>query len=239
MTTVQKEFIKKVGAIASTDMKNTGVLASLTIAQAILESGWGTSELTIHGNALFGIKATKSWKGKVYCSKTKECYDGVNMVTEDAVFRAYGSWEESIKDHSAFLKKYKRYENVIGETNYKKACEDVEDAGYATDPDYANKLIKLIEDYDLMVYDVVVGTTDGLEENEQKYYRVQAGAFRKKESADLMAEKVKKTGHKDVFVRMINGLYKVQVGAFGEKKNAEATVKKLKVMGINCFITCA
>lgn len=64
MNTEQKNFIKTVGALASADMKKSGVLASLTIAQAITETGWGTSGLAAEGKALFGIKATKSWKGK-------------------------------------------------------------------------------------------------------------------------------------------------------------------------------
>lgn len=242
MNTEQKNFIKKVGALASADMKKSGVLASLTVAQAILESAWGKSELATGGNALFGIKATKSWKGKVYCKDTKECYDGVNLVTvNNATFRAYDSWEESVEDHSAFLKANKRYKEVIGETDYKKACEAIKAAGYATDPDYVEKLVKLIEGYELTEYDGAAANQEAEKEAaaDKKYYRVQAGAFRRKEGANLMAEKIKKTGHTDVFVKLLNGLYKVQVGAYSQKSNAEATVKKLKAAGISCFITCA
>lgn len=241
MTTEQKNFIKKVGALASADMKKSGVLASLTVAQAILESAWGKSELAAGGNALFGIKATKSWKGKVYCKDTKECYDGVNLVdVKNAAFRAYDSWEESVEDHSAFLKANKRYKEVVGETDYKKACEAIKAAGYATDPDYVEKLVKLIEDYELTEFDgAAVNQEAEKEAANKKYYRVQAGAFRRKEGANLMAEKIKKTGHTDVFVNLLNGLYKVQVGAYSQKSNAEATVKKLKAAGISCFITYA
>lgn len=241
MNTEQKNFIKKVGALASADMKKSGVLASLTVAQAILESAWGKSELATGGNALFGIKATKSWKGKVYCKDTKECYDGVNLVdVKNAAFRAYDSWEESVEDHSAFLKANKRYKEVIGETDYKKACEAIKAAGYATDPDYVEKLVKLIEDYELTEFDgAAVNQEAEKEAADKKYYRVQAGAFRRKEGANLMAEKIKKTGHTDVFVKLLNGLYKVQVGAYSQKSNAEATVKKLKAAGISCFITYA
>ena len=242
MNTEQKNFIKKVGALASADMKKSGVLASLTVAQAILESAWGKSELATVGNAIFGIKATKSWKGKVYCKDTKECYDGVNLVdVKNAAFRAYDSWEESVEDHSAFLKANKRYKEVIGETDYKKACEAIKAAGYATDPDYVEKLVKLIEDYELTEFDgaAVNQETEKEATVDKKYYRVQAGAFRRKEGANLMAEKIKKTGHTDVFVKLLNGLYKVQVGAYTQKSNAEATVKKLKAAGISCFITYA
>lgn len=242
MNTEQKNFIKKVGALASADMKKSGVLASLTVAQAILESAWGKSELATGGNALFGIKATKSWKGKVYCKDTKECYDGANLVdVKNAAFRAYDSWEESVEDHSAFLKANKRYKEVIGETDYKKACEAIKAAGYATDPDYVEKLVKLIEDYELTEFDGAAVNQEVEKEAaaDKKYYRVQAGAFRRKEGANLMAEKIKKTGHTDVFVKLLNGLYKVQVGAYSQKSNAEATVKKLKAAGISCFITYA
>lgn len=242
MNTEQKNFIKKVGALASADMKKSGVLASLTVAQAILESAWGKSELATIGKALFGIKATKTWKGKVYCKDTKECYDGVNLVdVKNAAFRAYDSWEESVEDHSAFLKANKRYKEVIGETDYKKACEAIKAAGYATDPDYVEKLVKLIEDYELTEFDGAAVNQEAEKEAaaDKKYYRVQAGAFRRKEGANLMAEKIKKTGHMDVFVRLLNGLYKVQVGAYSQKSNAEATVKKLKAAGISCFITYA
>lgn len=159
-------------------------------------------------------------------------------------FRAYDSWEESVTDHSAFLKANKRYKEVIGETDYKKACNAIKAAGYATDPEYANKLIEIIEQYKLTEFD---GKTESQENqgagaagaDAGKYYRVQAGAYRRKEGANLMAEQIKKTGHTDVFVRLLNGLYKVQVGAYTKKENAEATVKRLKAAGIVCFITYA
>ena len=90
MTQEQKKFIERVGALAAADMQKSGVLASLTIAQAILESGWGKSGLTVKGNALFGIKAGTSWTGAVYSGKTQECYDGVTFTTVTGLFRAYG-----------------------------------------------------------------------------------------------------------------------------------------------------
>ncbi|MFA9375741.1 MAG: glucosaminidase domain-containing protein [Lachnotalea sp.] len=240
------QFIKQVATLASADMKKNKVLASLTIAQAILESSYGETELATGGNALFGIKANSTWKGKVYCKDTQECYDGVTMVTvSDATFRAYDNWEDSINDHSAFLIANKRYKAVIGETDYKEACTAIKAAGYATDPNYASKLIKLIEENKLTQYDktenqaVAVETTTEIADENKKYYRVQAGAFRNKSGANAMAEKVKKTGHTDVYVKLLSGLYKVQVGAYSVKSNAESTVKKLKASGISCFITYA
>lgn len=163
MTQEQKAFIERVGALAAEDMQKSGVLASLTIAQAILESGWGKSGLTVKANALFGIKAGTSWKGRVYSTKTQECYDGVNFTTVTALFRAYGSWEESVADHSALLTGAARYKDVIGERDYKTACRAIKAAGYATDPQYADKLIRLIESYGLTAYDGAeqAGTGDG------------------------------------------------------------------------------
>ena len=153
MTQEQKAFIERVGALAAADMQKSGVLASLTIAQAILESGWGKSGLTVKANALFGIKAGTSWKGRVYSTKTQECYDGVNFTTVTALFRAYDSWEESVEDHSALLTGAARYKAVVGERDYKTACQAIKAAGYATDPKYPDKLIQIIESYGLTAYD--------------------------------------------------------------------------------------
>lgn len=153
MTNEQKTFIERVGKLAAADMQKSGVLASLTIAQAILESGWGKSGLTVKANALFGIKAGSSWKGRVYSAKTQECYDGATYTTITALFRAYDSWAESVADHSALLTGAARYKTVIGERDYKTACRAIKAAGYATDPQYADKLIQLIESYKLTAYD--------------------------------------------------------------------------------------
>ncbi|MDL2310393.1 glucosaminidase domain-containing protein [Peptostreptococcaceae bacterium OttesenSCG-928-C18] len=156
----QQDFIAKVGAVAAEDMEKSGILASLIIAQAILESGWGMSELAANANALFGIKAGSRWNGRVFSIATKECYDGVNFTDEVALFRAYDSWEDSIADHSAFLVGSSRYAAVIGEKDYKIACTAIHAAGYATDPTYAEKLITIIESYDLDVYDTAYGKDD-------------------------------------------------------------------------------
>lgn len=149
----QRKFLAMVGPLAQEDMQKSGILASLTIAQAILESGWGTSELATKANALFGIKADARWSGKAYSKDTKECYDGVTYTTITALFRAYDSWAESVADHSAFLLANKRYAAVVGERDYKAACKAIKAAGYATDPGYPQKLIGLIEKYGLTVYD--------------------------------------------------------------------------------------
>ena len=150
MTMAQKSFIDRIGKAAQAG--GSDILPSLTIAQAILESGWGKSGLTQKANALFGIKAGSAWKGPRVNSKTFEYYDGKRADIVDA-FRAYGSWEESIEDHRKLLRGAERYKAVIGERDYKKACRAVHAAGYATAPDYADKLIKIIEQYGLTSWD--------------------------------------------------------------------------------------
>ena len=149
MTGEQKKFIDRVGEAAIVNMRDKGLLASLVIAQAILESAWGKSGLTVRANALFGIKAGPGWGGRVYSAATKECYDGINFTTITALFRAYDSWADSIADHAALITQAPRYRAVVCETDYRVACRAIHKAGYATDPAYAEKLINLIELYDL------------------------------------------------------------------------------------------
>lgn len=149
MTTAQTAFISKVASLI-TDKR---VLPSLTIAQAILESGWGESGLTVKANALFGIKAGTDWKGKRYSSKTQECYDKINFTTITASFRGYNSWLESVQDHTNFIVSNKRYAKVLTAKDYKTACYAIAQAGYATDPTYAQSLINIIEGYKLYQYD--------------------------------------------------------------------------------------
>ena len=146
-------FINKLAPLAVSDYKRSNVLPSLTIAQGILESGWGESELATKANNLFGIKADSKWTGKIYNTETKEYYNNSNTPTTiNANFRAYDSWDGGVKDHSDFLQA-DRYSKVVKAKDYKVACEEIYKAGYATDPNYTSKLVKLIEDYKLHEYD--------------------------------------------------------------------------------------
>lgn len=150
----RRAFIDKIGKMAAADMKKTGILASLTIAQAIFESGWGKSGLTVNANNLFGIKG--SYNGASYTCKTQE-WDGAKYITITAAFRKYPSWAESVADHSALFLRLDRYANLRGCTDYKKACQYVREDGYATDPKYTEKLIQAIEQYGLTAYDAGAG----------------------------------------------------------------------------------
>ncbi len=146
-----QQFIDKIAPYAVTGMQSLRILASLTIAQAILESGWGKSELATKGNNLFGIKGTGP-AGSITLETTEHDANG-NPYRTIAVFRKYHSWEESLEDHTKFLVQSQRYQNVIGETDYKRACKKIQDAGYTSDPSYKDLLIQLIERYRLYEYD--------------------------------------------------------------------------------------
>lgn len=148
----EREFIETVAPWAQADWPVHQILPSLTLAQACLESAYGTSELAVNANALFGIKAT-GWVGKTYTKATKEYVDG-QYIDVTADFRAYDSWQESLTDHGEFLQK-DRYAAVRGETDYRVACQAIKDAGYATSPTYTQSLIDVIEENGLAAYDNV------------------------------------------------------------------------------------
>jgi flagellum-specific peptidoglycan hydrolase FlgJ len=145
-------FIQAVKVQAVKDMYNYGILASLTIAQSILESGWGESVLAKEYNNLFGIKAGDTWKGNNISLPTYEYVNGLRTQIY-AKFRVYESWSESISDHTKVLLQ-PRYSNLINDTDYKSVCNKIYLDGYATDINYSEKLIKLIETYRLHELDI-------------------------------------------------------------------------------------
>jgi len=167
-----KDIIKKVGALFTVDQKRTGILASVSLAQFILESDYGRSELAQAANNCFGMKKNLSgnswpdsaWDEKsVYRKPTKEHVNG-KYITVTAEFRKYPDIAKSIADHSAYLLgamngKKKRYAGLEGETSYKKAITIIKNGGYATSPDYIEKICGLIEKYNLTRYDVSSGGT--------------------------------------------------------------------------------
>lgn len=146
----KQAFIGRIVALC--EPLSLSVPLSVTIAQAALESAWGESGLTKNANALFGIKAGKSWTGKRYTTRTTEVQNG-NTISTTADFRAYDSWAESIIDHDDFLRKIPRYEAVCNAKTGYEAADALQAAGYATDPYYAHKLQSIISQYGLSKYD--------------------------------------------------------------------------------------
>lgn len=143
--TDKDNFINSLSDYAIKGWQEYKILPSLTIAQAILESGWGTSNKI--PNNLFGTKADSSWKGKKKLVKTHE-YIGKIKVLSLSYFKVYDNIYESLKDRYNLLSK-SRYSKVTGESNYKIACSEVYKAGYATDILYPQKLIQIIEQNEL------------------------------------------------------------------------------------------
>ena len=127
----KNEFIPTIAplVVAENNKRGKPLYPSVVIAQAICESGWGQSKIMMKANAIFGIKATSSWKGKVYNSNTQECYDGVSYTNITACFRAYDSLAESITA--------------------------IKNGGYATSPTYINTIMSIINSNNLTQYDNV------------------------------------------------------------------------------------
>lgn len=160
------DILAKIGGLFTADQKKTGVLASVSLAQFILESGWGGSELAQNANNCFGMKETLSgntwtgstWDDSIYTKKTSEFENGA-YKTITANFRKYSCIEDSIADHSAYLigaknGKNLRYAGLEGETDYRKAITIIKNGGYATSPTYIDRVCAIIEQWGLTKYDV-------------------------------------------------------------------------------------
>ncbi|MDC0712219.1 glucosaminidase domain-containing protein [Stigmatella sp. ncwal1] len=146
-------FMDSMAADAIKSQRETGVPASVTLAQAALESGWGKSGLSTKGNNFFGIKG-EGPAGHV-TMPTKEHLNG-KWVTVDAAFRKYNSPSESFADHGNFLRKNKRYAEAFNHTdNAARFAQEIHKAGYATDPEYSNKLTAMIKKYGLERFDAI------------------------------------------------------------------------------------
>jgi len=136
------QYIDRYKELAIIEMHRSGVPASITLSQGVLESSSGNSRLAKFANNHFGIKCKGNWTGKTIYA---------NDDAPDECFRAYGSVLESYKDHSDFLRKNWRYHELfeLKITDYKGWCHGLRKAGYATNPQYGKILINLIERYEL------------------------------------------------------------------------------------------
>lgn len=204
------EVVTKVATLFTANQKQSGILASVSMAQFILESGYGKSELAQNANNCFGMKSSlsgNSWAGSawdghsVYTMQTGEQNTDGSYVTVTADFRKYGSIEDSIADHSAYLLgamngSKKRYEGLAGCTDYKKAVQIIKDGGYATSLDYVQNLCRVIEQWNLTQFDVAASVTPVTPA--ATLYRVrknwsdtasQKGAFRDLSNAKACADK--------------------------------------------------
>jgi hypothetical protein len=142
-----KNYINTYRDVAVKEMMQFGIPASITLAQGIYESNAGRSKLSSEANNHFGIKCHEDWNGKTFIQDDEN---------KDECFRKYTNPEESFRDHSYFLSQRDRYKPLftLDITDYKSWANGLKSCGYATNPQYADHLIKTIEDYQLYQFDV-------------------------------------------------------------------------------------
>ena len=198
------DAVEKIGKLCTTDMAQSGILASISAAQFILESGYGRSELAVNANNYFGMKtqlSNNNWSGStwdgvsVYTKETKEEDANGNSYTVKADFRKYATIGESISDHSAYLNGAKRgsilrYQGLKGCTDYTTAAKIIKNGGYATSVNYVAMLCDIIKRWNLTKFDII-------KEEPIEVYRVrkswddvksQIGAFSVLENAKAFAD---------------------------------------------------
>jgi len=146
-------YIEKYKSIAIREMHRSGIPASVTLAQGILESSWGNGSLALNANNHFGIKCKTYWSGPTFYIEDDDYKNGKLI---ESCFRAYNSVLESYTDHSNFLRKNPRYSKLfdLHPTDYQGWAIGLKECGYATNKKYADMLIKIIEDYALYIYDI-------------------------------------------------------------------------------------
>lgn len=167
-----QDYIDTFAEIAQFEMKAYGIPASITLAQGILESGFGKSSLTLRTNNHFGIKCHKGWNGEYAYHDDDE---------KGECFRKYNHPMYSFRDHSIFLSSRARYAFLFDfrKDDYKRWAKGLKDAGYATDKRYPQKLISFIEQYRLYQYDKEVFDEGYVVETEPKAYDYQTYVVKK------------------------------------------------------------
>lgn len=160
--TQKNEFLRMIAPIAMDQAKKHAnkIFASVCIAQAIHESGWGTSAKMVKANALFGIKVGKSayhfgtaWKDKAYKTGTTEYYDGKNPTKIVDFFRAYDNVSDATEDYFDMLCHCQRYKAALNQKSPERCIEKIVSGGYATGPSYAEAIMNLIRTNNLTRFD--------------------------------------------------------------------------------------
>lgn len=166
----KNEFLQTVSKLVVEENNKRGnpLFSSVVIAQAICESGWGGSQIMMKANAIFGIKAFSDWKGKVYNSKTQECYDGSNYTDIQACFRAYNNLQESISDYFDLITKSERYRKACVANSPLECITAIKNGGYATSPTYINTIMTIINSNNLTKYDNIENVQNSVD-NSNRY----------------------------------------------------------------------
>lgn len=220
----ETEAAAKILEAAKKDYEKTGILASITSAQAILESGYGKTQLAQEANNFFGMKANLSsnswesvWDGKsVYNIETAEEYTPGDITNINADFRKYPDFETSMEDHGRYLLgamngNQKRYKGLTEAKNYLEAITIIKNGGYATDSKYISKICSIIERYGLDKYDKTPTTT-----NTETSSSSETNDKTEEQKAETKLYRVRKSWKNS----------KSQVGAFADLNNAIAVAKE-------------
>lgn len=233
----ENDAAEKILQLARTD--TSGILYSVTAAQMILESGYGTTSLAKSANNFFGMKATLSgntWESKwdpkkVVKHLTWEVLDG-KTVSGYENFRKYDCIEDSIADHAAYLLgatigTKKRYEGLLKAKNYKEAIEIIKYGGYATDPDYISKVCSLIQRFSLDRFDKAPEVKEP-ETPKKKVYRIQLGVYKSKGNAVKKQNQLKAAYSISTFIETVDGMYVVYAGSYEQVSYAKRRRTQLK-----------
>ena len=144
-----QDFIKAIGPAARASAVKSKIPASFTVAEAALESAWGASQLARDAFNLFGVKADRAWGGAVLTMPTREYLGGGKWAMVQARWRKYSDWLGSVTDHAQFLLTNPRYRPAFQHAGGEGFTRAVAAAGYATDPQYADKIISIIRQHNL------------------------------------------------------------------------------------------
>lgn len=155
--TPEAQFLNQIKTGAERGWYDYGILPSVTAAQAIVESGWGQSQLATTGHNLFGIKG--SYQGQSIAFPTQE-WNGSRYITINDSFRQYASWSDNVYDHGSFLNENSRYTNLRGVTDANTVAQLIRSDGYATAPTYTTTLLAVIRDNNLTAWDKEVTYTN-------------------------------------------------------------------------------
>ncbi len=150
---IKMDYIKKYSPVAIAEMNRTGIPASIKLAQALHESNAGASHLSLESNNHFGIKCKSYWQGSTYYHKDDDYNSDGSLI--NSCFRAYDTPVDSYVDHSNFIVNSINYGGLVKScgNDYVAWARGLQRSGYATDPAYAEKLIKIVENYQLYQYD--------------------------------------------------------------------------------------
>jgi len=164
-------FIETVSPMAMKTFIDYGVPASITIAQAILESRWGDSKLTKKAKNYFGIRANKGYTGNTFNIDTGEYVNGNYIIDKAAAFRSYQDSQQSFTDHAEFLLNNKRYNHLFDNENPNDWATGLQKAGYSTSPDYASTLKTIIRQNGLTAFDSKAKELENVGTVVGKHYR--------------------------------------------------------------------